>query len=173
MLLQIPSISSIPAQYLGGVLIIIAVVLSLGIYRGLKGMKYTKTNVYRRPIMYFVVTLFGLAVLNPSYIDATASLATLIAGYIIGRRLAGGVKFFDKNGTTFYTRSPFIMVIWLVSYIARFGIAYAYPESVILAVVVEIVLAGTTGMIIGEAHHINSSYEQYAARFKKSARYNS
>ncbi len=156
-------ISAIPTQDIGIVLIVIALVLTLRVYRGMKGMKYSPGQVYSAPLIYFILLLVGLADLNPSYTDIIAVVLTLILGYFVGRKLAGGVRFFDKDGAIYYKRSPIILVIWLVSFIVRFGLDYiTIPGITYLAIAVEVVLALTTGMIAGEAHHINISYKEYA-----------
>lgn len=159
---SIPSITSIPAQDFAVLLVIIAFTLTLRLYRGMKGMKYSPTKVYRAPLLYLVIVAVDVFALSPTYIDIIAVIVAVIIGYVIGRRLAGDVKFFEKNNATYYTRSPVILIIWLVSFIARIGIEFiSAPGITYLAIAVEVILALTTGLILGEAHHINNSYKQY------------
>jgi hypothetical protein len=167
-ILQIPSISSLSSGQFSIILVVIALYLTFRAYRGFSGMKYNERRVYSTPILYLLITIIGLADVNPTYTDIAASAIALIVGYLVGRRLAGGVKFYEKNNSTYYKRSPLIIIVWLISFLARFAIGYLYPTSLVLAVIVEIVLAGTTGMILGEAHHIINAYKKYAVSGQKS-----
>jgi hypothetical protein len=159
----------IPQQDLWAVLIVVALLLTIRMYRGMKGSKYSTIGVYRLPAIYLFLAIVGVAALNPSYLDAAAVAVAIAAGYLMGRRLAGGVKFFEKDKTTYYKRSPFIIVIWLISFMVRFGVGYAFPGVAYIALAVEMLLSLTTGMIAGEAHHINIAYKAYIASPKAKA----
>jgi hypothetical protein len=159
-LLQITP-QAIPPQYLGIVLIVVALFITVRVYRSMKGAKYSAINVYRLPAIYLVLAIIGIVALNPSYLDVAAVVVAVAIGYVIGRHLAGGVKFFEKDNMTYYKRSHFIIIIWLVSFIVRFGVGYAFPGIPYIAIAVEVLLTLTTGMILGEAHHINNAYKAY------------
>lgn len=163
-MLQI-SAPSIPSQDFGVVLIALALYLTLRLYRNMKGTKYSAARVYLAPMIYLVLVIVSIVELPPSYIGIAVVAVAIVIGYAIGRRLAGGAKFFEKNGTTYYKRSPTIMVIWLVSFIIRFSVEYVVlPDAALIAIAVEVLLAFTTGMIIGEAHHINKAYAAYSGK---------
>jgi hypothetical protein len=138
-------------------------------YRGMKGTKYSAMNVYRLPISYLAITIISLLIISPSYLDILVVAAAIIVGYLLGLRLTAGLQFFEKNNATYYKRSPFIMIVWLISFIARFGIELLVPLSLPIEIGIDIILAGTTGMIIGEATHIGRSYKKYILEPKKGA----
>ncbi len=153
--------AGIPGSELGILLVIITVLVAVRIYRNMRGMKFTTTTLYRLPVIYLALTAIDLLAVNPSYLDVVVAAGALAIGTVIGLRIAGGVRFFTKGGAVYYSRSPAIMIIWLLSFIGRFAVEIAYPAVPIAALAVDIVLAGTTGMIVGEAVHIKRNYESY------------
>lgn len=146
------------------IFIIIILYLLYRIYRSTKGMKYTERNVYRGPLLYLILVFLGIAVLNPTYIEIISVILSIIIGYFVGRKLSGGVSFFEKNNTTYYRRSPAVLILWVISFLVRFIIEIFYPTNFILALITEIILAITTGIILGEAHHILISYGKYSMK---------
>ncbi len=155
------SLSGVPQGDIGVILVVIALMATLRIYRGVRGARFSRGRVYRLPAIYLVLTILSLFALNPSYLNVIVVLVSIIAGYMIGLRLAAGLQFFERNDTTYYKRSPFIMIVWLVSFMARLGIEFLYPTNLVLGIVVEVVLAGTTGLVLGEATHIIKGYGRY------------
>jgi hypothetical protein len=143
------------------VLAAMAIFVSLRLYRGMKGTRFSRVGVYRLPSIYLVLTVLSLFALSPSYADVAIVAAAIAAGYMVGLRLASGLQFFEKEGTTYYKRSQTIMVIWLASYITRIGIEFAYPSNMLFGFAIEAILALTTGMILGEATHIMRSHRSY------------
>ncbi len=144
------------------ILIIIAIYLTLRMYKNFKGTKFKKSKVYRLPIIYLLLTFISLFILNPSIVEIIAVLVFIIIGYFIGFWLSNlGLKFFEKNGEIHYRRAPFILLLWLISYILRFSIEFLYPSNVLFGLVTEMLLAVTSGMVLGEAIHIIKSHKQY------------
>ncbi len=143
------------------VLILIAVYLTFRAYRGMSGIRFKSSRLYLMPIIYLVLTVASLFILNPSYLDMAVVFLAVVVGLFVGLGLAGGVQFYEKNEKAYYKRSPFIMAVWLASFIARFAVEFFLPSNFYLGFAVEIVLAATTGMIIGEAFHINRNYNKY------------
>ena len=75
--------------------------------------------------------------------------------------LSSGQSGFTGREGIKQARSPVIITIWIVSYIARFGLAYEYPNVIIINIIVEAALFFTTGLIIGEAVSISRKYEEH------------
>ncbi|MEM0200829.1 MAG: hypothetical protein QXD23_00275 [Candidatus Micrarchaeaceae archaeon] len=152
--------SGLSLQDIGILLVIVILYIIYRIYKNTKGIQYTQKNIYRGPVIYLILVFLGLLSFNTNYIDFIIVIFSIILGYFIGRKLSVGVKFFEKNGITFYKRSPLILEIWLISFLARFIIEILYPNIFILSLITEIILALTTGLILGEAYHIVISHKQ-------------
>ncbi len=162
MVSSIPTTSVSSSSSFAIVLIIIAIYLTIRMYRNFKGAKFKKSKVYRLPIIYLLLTFISLFILNPSIVDIIAVLVFIIIGYFIGFWLSNlGLKFFEKNGETHYKRAPFILILWLVSYILRFLIELLYPSNILFGLATEMLLAATSGMVLGEAIHIVKTHERY------------
>ncbi len=149
------------------ILIAIALYLTFRTYRSVTGTRYSTYRLYLLPVAYLFLVLLTLVELSVSAVDAIAVFVSVAAGALAGLRLAGGVKFYEKNGQTYYKRSPFVMVIWLLSYIGRFAVSLLIPSDFYVNFAVEIVLALTTGVILGEAYHIYNNYKKHQAAGRK------
>ncbi len=86
----------------------------------------------------------------------------MVIGLLAGLHLGGGVKFSEKDKQTYYKRSPIILTVWLISYVIRLAVDFIIPTNIYLSIGSSILLSATTGMIIGEAHHIIKEYNSYA-----------
>lgn len=169
---QINSTFINPASQLSGgslylILIIFAVIVTIRLYRGLKGTKFSTFTLFRLPAIYTILTIFSLAAYYGKadlYEIIVAALAVFIIGVFAGLRYGSGVEFFEKEGNTHYKRAPYILIIWLVAFIARFVLEFAFPTLFYVSLVVNILLAFSTGLIAGEALHI---HEKYKAHKKK------
>lgn len=153
-----------PSQQAGGLyftLIFVAVIVALRLYRGIDGRRYSNIRVLRLPVIYSLLTLF--TVLAVSLIDnlIIATLAFIPAGAIAGYRFGSNVKFFMKNSSVYYARSPVVMVLWLASFIARYILEFAYPGNLTVILVVDSVLSLTTGLLIGEAVNIMQRRKEF------------
>ena len=142
-------------------LIAIALVLTLRMYRGMTGTKFKRWRLYFLPIVYLALVFFSLPALSLTYVDIAVVLGSIIAGGLLGLRYGGGVQFYDKNSQIYYKRSPVIMMVWLASYIGRFAVGLLVPSNFYINFAVEIALALTTGLIAGEAYHIYNKYKEY------------
>lgn len=153
-----------PGPELGIILVLVALYVALHVIRNARGMRFSTSTLYRLPLVYLALTAIELLAIGPTYLDAIAVAAAVVAGAVVGLHASGGVHFFEKRGRVHYRRSPVIMIIWLLSFIGRFWVEIAYPAVPVAALAVDMVLAGTTGLIIGEAFHIKRGYESYRKR---------
>ncbi|MDE1851390.1 MAG: hypothetical protein KGH69_01720 [Candidatus Micrarchaeota archaeon] len=155
-----------PASQLSGpsvyvVLIVVAVILTLRIYRSMKGTKFSMFTLARLPAVYTILMLVSFAsyYASPYLLEIVAGAAvSLVVGLLLGMRYASGAEFFEKEGRTHYKRAPYILIAWMAAFIARFAIEIVLPGMFLATVFVNMLLAFSTGLIIGEALHI---YEKY------------
>ncbi|MCL5262275.1 MAG: hypothetical protein M1390_00315 [Candidatus Marsarchaeota archaeon] len=143
-------------------LAVIAIVVTLRLYRAARGTKYSAARVYRLPVFYILFTAVALATISLTLADVTIAVAVFVAGIIVGLRISGGVSFSDRRGIVYYKRSPAVMILWLASFVSRFAIEILYPASHYALLAVALLLAGTTGLILGEALHLKKGYEDYS-----------
>lgn len=148
------------------ILLIVIFIIARRIYKNIKGVKFSKRGVYALPAIYLALTIISFAVLIPTFKEIIIAALALVIGLFAGLHLGGGVKFFYKNKQAYYTRSPIILTIWLISYIIRIALDLLLPANIYLSIGASVLLAATTGMIIGEAHHINKAYKSYGAKQK-------
>ncbi len=140
---------------------ILAIAITVRVYRTAKGTRFSTAGLYMLPAFYLALTAISILELNPPAVDAIIAVVALLAGLLIGLRLAGGVHFFEKNAKVYYKRSPVIMILWLAAYVARFVVEISYPSVSYAGLAVGFLLACTTGLIMGEAFHIRRNYEAY------------
>ena len=86
-------------------LAVIAIVVTLRLYRVAKGTKYSAARVYRLPAFYILFTAVALATILLTLTDVTIAAAVFVAGIIVGLRISGGVSFSDRRGIVYYRRS--------------------------------------------------------------------
>lgn len=143
------------------VLIFIAVILTLRVYRGLSGRVYSTARVLRPPVVYLVLTV--IAILGLGYMDNSVFLTFIFIplGFLISYRLLTDADFFARNGTVYYKRSPFILVFWVVSFLSRMILEYFFPTNLEVLMVIDSVLSFTTGLIIGESLHLISERKKF------------
>lgn len=156
-----PSVPGVSNSTLAIILILVAIYLTVRMYRNLKGTKFNESKVYRLPLIYLTLTIISLFTISPSLTDIIVVIIAIAIGYFIGLRLGAGLQFFEKEGATHYRRAPLILILWMVSFVLRFAIELFYPTNLVLGLATEILLAGTTGMILGEAVHIVRSHKNY------------
>jgi hypothetical protein len=149
------------------VLIIIVLILSRRMYRGIKGTKFSMRGLVVLPLIYIVLTLLFFAEFPFTITDIAITIAAIAAGVLSGLRFGQAVTFFQKEDVTYYKRSPFIMGIWIVAYVARFGLELMFPTSFIINFVVEILLGFSSGLLLGESIHINRKYTEHKASVGK------
>ncbi|MCL4375336.1 hypothetical protein M1394_00865 [Candidatus Marsarchaeota archaeon] len=142
------------------VIAFVAIILTFRVYRNMKGTKFTAKKLYIAPATYILLALFSFAIYSYT-VDEIVLMFVLMAAGVGAGYVLGSAEFFINGGETFYKRSPVIITIWLISYIARFGLAYAYPNVIIINIIVEAALFFTTGLITGEAVSISRKYEEH------------
>jgi hypothetical protein len=135
-------------------LAIIAIIVARRIARGIYGRRYSTGRVLFLPVFYVLLTLVFVIFLNLGDTDIYYTLLLIPAGAVMGLRIGGGISFFMKNGEVYYRRSPVILIIWLASYVSRILLEVLYPTNRTIAFAVDVVLALTAGLIIGEAVHL-------------------
>ena len=142
-------------------LAIIILIMARRIKSGLNGRRFKMSRIFTMPFIYAILLIFFLGAIgkNVTYIFIVAGLIFpgIIVGFIYGER----VKFFEKNSFTYYKRSQFIMVFWLTSYIARIFLYIFYPTNFMANFIVDILLAITLGMIVGESVKLYIKYKEY------------
>lgn len=141
--------------------LIIAVIVTLRLYRGINGRAFSSARVLRTPVIYVILTLITVV---PTGITDFADLGTLLlipVGLVIGYRFGVNVSFFEQNGIVYYKRSQVIMFVWLVSLILRLVMEVIYPTSSTAILIVNILLTVTTGLVIGEAMNIIKKEKEF------------
>jgi hypothetical protein len=137
-----------------GLIVFLAIIITLRLYRGLNGRIYSTSRVLRTPIIYILLTLFTVffsGILNTA-LESTILLIPL--GTLLGYAYGTHVTFFYRNNYLYYKRSPVVMIIWLVALIIRFGIEVLIPLNVTWLLIIDLLLSGTTGILMGEALNI-------------------
>ncbi len=143
-------------------------IVSRRLYKGMKGTVYSTSRVVRLPVIYAVLTALFSATL-----PLTDILFVLLAGALgitVGLSFGDTSTFYKQTDQIHYRRSPAIMVIWLIAFIARVFIDFYYgfgfystgtASFSIAVLLVDILLGGTTGLIGGEAIHTIRRYDEF------------
>ncbi len=142
-------------------LAIIVLIMARRIKSGINGRRFNMSRIFTTPIIYAILLIFFLGAIgkNVSYIFIVVGL--IFPGIIVGFIYGEHVKFFEKDSFTYYKRSQFIMIFWLISYVARIFIFIFYPTNFIANFIVDLLLAITLGMIIGESIKLYKKYKEY------------
>jgi hypothetical protein len=142
------------------ILVIIVIFLSVRFYRGMRGQKFS-SRIYLLPIIYIAFTVITLFTYPATLFDIAATLIAIPIGIVAGLLLGGMAKVFDNNGVTLYKRSPFIMGVWIVAYIARVALPFIFPATAFILFIVGAILAFTSGMLLGETLHLRNKYKAH------------
>lgn len=139
----------------------IVVILTLRLYRGISGRRYSRARVMRLPIVYTAITL--ITVLGVGFIDEVLlyTLVLIPVGFLFGYRLGSNVNFFTSNGAVYYKRSPVIMILWLVSFLGRIILEFFFATNLQVLLIIDSALALTTGLIMGEAYNLITERKSY------------
>lgn len=156
-----PAVTSPQAGGIYPFLIFIAIIVAVRLYRGINGRVYSRARVLRLPAIYVVLTVFSLVALSYLNSDVLLTLAFIPAGALLGYRFGTNVKFMVRNNVLYYARSPFMLILWFASFIARFLLEYLYPTNVTVMLVVDSALTITTGIFIGEAMNVIKKRKEY------------
>lgn len=144
-------------------LVIIAFIAVRRVSRGVNGAQFRKSRVLRGPVLYSILSVIFIFVLSPFNYDIYATILFLPAGLLLGLRFGGSVSFFMRDSVVFYKRNQLILVFWLVSFMARIVLEILYPNVVFAEMLVDALLALTSGLITGEAVHILKKEKIFAS----------
>jgi membrane protein CcdC involved in cytochrome C biogenesis len=150
-------------------LLLIVVFLSYRVYRGVTGARFSMRRVFTVPIIYAGLTILSFLGFPATLTDVAVTIIALVAGIFAGLRLGHNVKFYQQNNATYYKRSPFIMILWLVAYVLRFGAEFFIPLSATVNLLIEMLLGFSSGLLLGEAIHIYRKYGEHKAGLSKQA----
>ncbi len=153
-LLAIPQNSSNSNSYFFLVyIVLIGLLVSRRIIRGIRGRKYKRSRIIMAPVIYLLLTALlifaDFKLYGSEYVMFLLFL--IVVGLIIGLKFGEKAEFFYKDNQIFYRRSQAILVLWFFSYIGRLVILFYFPNIVILAELVDVLLSFSTGLLIGEA----------------------
>lgn len=151
-------------------LIIVIFIIARRMQKGIQGRKFAGWRIVFFPLLYILITLyvveldwkdFGI------YIDISISLL-LVIGLMTGLKFGGSVSFFKKGNDLYFKRSPYIISIWAVSFIARITIEYVFPQLLLYTEVVDGLLVFTSGLVVGETFHILTKKKKYEENITES-----
>ncbi len=137
----------------------IVLIMSVRVFRGMKGTKFSMYRVIGIPILYMLITIGSIAYSTMTSTEYAIAIVAFAIGALLGTRFGKSTKFFDKDEQTYYKRSAVVITVWLVSFAFRDIIPMIVTNVPWLTVAVNMVLALTTGMIIGESIHIYREYK--------------
>ena len=157
-----PSGGSVQSIYF--LLIFLAIIVTLRIYRGINGRIYSTARVLRVPVVYVFLTLITVIEVGTFEPILVATLALIPAGFLLGYRFATKVTFFNRNNTVYYKRSPAVLIIWLISFIIRLVLEITIPPTVTIDFIVDLILCSTTGIFIGEALNVVRMRKSYSGK---------
>ena len=143
-------------------IVIIAFFVVRRVYRGINGRRFSTRRIFTIPIVYTLLLLTSFISLPVSYLYEASLLLLILPGIVVGMRFGNAVVFFERDSQTFYKRSQFILVFWLVSLLARETLALLYPSVTLAILLVDGLLSITTGLIIGESIRLYHAYNDYA-----------
>ncbi len=155
-----PTGGSIQSLYF--LLIFLAIIVTLRIYRGINGRAYSTARVLRVPVIYVVLTLVTVLAVGTFEPVLVATLALIPGGFLLGYRFATKVTFFNINNRVYYKRSPAVLIIWLISFVIRIVLEAAIAPSVTIDFIVDVILCTTTGIFIGEAINVVRMRKNYS-----------
>lgn len=134
--------------------ILIGVIIILGIVRGLRGRKYSAARVLRTPLIYILFTAFAIFLSSIPNLYAQSMILLLPVGIPVGMKFGKDVRFFTRENILYYSRSPYILLLWALALIARVSLELFSFHSLLAIIVFNALLSFITGMLLGEAIHI-------------------
>jgi membrane protein CcdC involved in cytochrome C biogenesis len=147
-------------------LVFIALILFLRLRRSVKGQKFKLSRVIYYPILYLVISIYSYYLDQSSFVLGLF-LILLMFGTLIGNKIGGNVKFFNKDEKIYYKRSNYISAIWTVSFISRIILEFYYPQNFEINSIITLVLSFTTGLLIGEGINIYKAYKIHKLGIQK------
>lgn len=153
-------------SYSPGLLFVIIIFILIAvrrIYSGMSGRLYSTGRLIRLPVIYVLLTVVSVFVFGIISIYPALMLLLMPVATMIGYRYANKCSFFYRGGRIYYRRQAYVMVFWLVSYIARIIIEFTLPFNLLVEVALSAILSVTTGIIIGEALNIRRMYHEFVS----------
>ncbi|MHB1708297.1 MAG: hypothetical protein ACYCT2_02335 [Thermoplasmataceae archaeon] len=142
-------------------IVIIALIVIRRIYRGINGRRFSTSRIFTIPIVYTLLLLTSFISLPVSSLYEASLLLLILPGIVVGMRFGNAVVFFERDSQTFYKRSQFVLVFWLISLLVRETLALLYPSVTLVILAVDGLLSLTTGLIIGESIRLYQAYNDY------------
>ncbi|MEM0154297.1 MAG: DUF1453 family protein [Methanothrix sp.] len=156
------------------IIIFLAVIILLRFRRQSRGSKATPSRIFRYPAIYIFLSII-LVAYTPSLILLIFAVLAIILGYVIGNMLGRKSSVFMSEGKMLYKRSNEVFTIWLIAFVVRALIEFVLPIPSINTIpinrainafsgvymwysVVDILLAFSAGMLLGEALHLYKKY---------------
>ncbi len=164
------------------VIIIVLLFVALRMRSQMRGRMADTRRIFTRPVLYAFLTLVLLA-LTPRIEVLSFALLAGIIGYIIGTNLGIKSKVFEKDGAIRFRGSNEIFLIWTATFVVRLLIEIVLPlptasaSSMFLSyansssayfwyTVVDLLLAFSAGMLLGESRHIYRMYKNFKGNSK-------
>lgn len=152
---------------LGFFLIFLAFMVMRRVYRGMNGMRFSTARLLRIPIVYLILTVISMLFVPLEDIFLAAGIG--VAGFVAGFLFGDSANFYMQGENTFYRRSPIILTVWLLALIARVIVEIVFSQSTAFAstsvstaaIIVDLLLAGSTGLMAGETLKIYRKYEEF------------
>ena len=133
--------------------VFIAAILLLRVRRNSKVQRFSRSRVLRLPAIYLIITVISLLGI-PEY-AVLITFALSVIGLLVGLGLGGGVSVFTKDSAVYYKRSPIVFSAYIVLLLLRYVVYLLYPANITANVIIAAFLGLSTGLILGEAFHIN------------------
>jgi|GEM_PF-3826361 len=155
-------------------IIFIAAILIIRVRRQNKGSKASTARIFRYPAVYMVLSLLLLAY-TPSILLLLLTVIAIIIGYVIGNAMGSKSNVFSSGEKILYKRSNEIFAIWITAFVIRIILEFIVPTtssglptastssifsgSYIWYSLVDLLLAFSAGLLLGEALHLYKKYK--------------
>jgi membrane protein CcdC involved in cytochrome C biogenesis len=133
--------------------VFIAAMLLLRMRRNSRGQRFSRSRVLRLPAIYLIITLISLFGIPEYAILLTFALGVI--GLLVGLLAGEGVSVFTKDSNVYYRRSPIVFSAYIVLLLLRYAVYILYPANMTANAITAALLGLSTGLILGEAFHIN------------------
>lgn len=165
------------------IIIIVLLFVLLRTRSQIRGRKTGTRQIFMRPVLYGFLTLLLLTI-TPNVMVLLFALLFAVIGYLVGTKLGIKSKVFEKDGVVRSKGSNEVFFIWIGAFILRLLIEVALPlptsssASVLLSnytnpasayfwyMIVDLLLAFSAGMLLGEARHIYRMYKSVKGNSK-------
>ncbi len=135
-------------------LVFIGLIMFRYLRTGLNGRKYSYARMMRRPIIYIVLTVILALSLYENYLYMLAVAIAFLPGIFFGDKFGKLSSVYKQGDIIMYKSNPIILIVWLVSLIARIFVEFEYPTNIDGIFYTEVLLSFTSGILLGEAFNI-------------------